>query len=382
MSRLLAWASRLPPGVQTTLKSLPGAAYLRMLAAGTPRLDGPAAGERRAVVYLPTWVRWDSMRQRPQYLLSAFAKAGHPVYFVDPREGGARMSDGVHIVASLRDVPRSGVLLYVHFAPVRRMFRLFRDPAVVYDILDDLSIYERSEADIPARNRVAAHHPNVMDEADVVIASNEVLAERHGPRRPDLLLVENGVDVDMFATPMSRPTDLPSGPIVGYHGAIAPWFDFDLFEAVARSAPDLQFVLVGPVDPEAAADTARVDRLENVTVLGEKPSRAMPGYVQAFDIGAIWFRVDHMTRGVTPLKMFECLAAGTPCVATPLPACVEEPSVRTAGGPHEFLGALREVLEGAETETSAEASVDGVSWESRLAPVLSRLEALGLDRVG
>ena len=107
----------------------------------------------------------------------------------------------------------------------------------------------------------------------------------------------------------------------------------------------------------------------------------MPGYVQAFDIGAIWFRVDHMTRGVTPLKMFECLAAGTPCVATPLPACVEEPSVRTAGDSEGFLGALREALEGA-PEASAGASVGGVSWESRLAPVLSRLKALGLDRVG
>ncbi len=377
MSRLLDWASRLPPGVQTALKSLPGAAYLRMIAAGTPKLPGPASGEKRAVVYLPTWVRWDVMRQRPQYLLSAFAKAGHPVYFVDPRGGAARLADGVHIITSLRDAPRDGVILYVHFAPVRRMFRLFRDPVVIYDILDDLSIYERSEAGIPERNRVGAHHPHVMERADVVIASNAVLAERYGPQRPDLMLVENGVDLEAFTNPAARPDDLPNGPIVGYHGAIAPWFDFALFDSVARSAPDLQFVLVGPVDPESADDAARVGRLPNVHLLGERPSTEMPAYVQAFDVGAIWFRVDHMTRGVTPLKMYECQAAGTPCVATPLPACVAEPSVRTAAEPEEFLGALRQAMSG----SSAPTDTAVISWDARLAPVLQRLGSLGLDRV-
>jgi glycosyltransferase involved in cell wall biosynthesis len=376
MSRLLDWASKLPPGLQTALKSLPGAAYLRMLAAGTPKLAGPGPGEPRAVVYLPTWLRWEAMRQRPQYLLQSFARAGHPVYFVDPREEGSRMADGVRIVTSLRDVPVSGVTLYVHFAPVRRMFRLFKDPAVVYDILDDLSIYERSESGMPRRNRVAAHHPAVMERADVVTVSNEVLLERYGPARPDTMLVPNGVDVERFSTPAQRPDDLPGGPIIGYHGAVAPWFDFELFEKVAASCPDLEFVLVGPVDPEVAGDAARVGKMPNVHVLGERRSSLMPAYVQAFDVGAIWFKVDHMTSGVTPLKMYEFLAARTPCVATPLPACVTEPGVVTADTAAAFIAALRKAIDG--TEPAIDLST--VSWDARLAPVLKRLEELGFDR--
>lgn len=377
MSRLLGWASKLPRGLQTALKSLPGAAYLRMLVAGTPKLAGPGVGEPRAVVYLPTWLRWEGMRQRPQYLLESFARSGHPVYFVDPREEGSRMANGVQIVTSLRDVPSSGVILYVHFAPVRRMFRLFKDPVVLYDILDDLSIYQRSEAGMPARNRVAAHHPVVMQRADLVTVSNEVLMARYGPTRPDVILVPNGVDVERFSVPVPKPDDLPVGSIVGYHGAVAPWFDFELFTRVVSSCPDLQFVLVGPVDPEVAGDAARVAKLPNVHVLGERASSSMPGYVQAFDVGAIWFKVNHMTRGVTPLKMYECRAAGTPCVATPLPACVAEPGVATSDNPEGFTAAIRDALAGP-TSDSADRSI---GWDERLAPVLERLAVLGLDRV-
>ena len=45
----------------------------------------PVSGELRPVVYLPTWVEWNSMKQRPQFLLEAFAKAGHDVWFIRRR---------------------------------------------------------------------------------------------------------------------------------------------------------------------------------------------------------------------------------------------------------------------------------------------------------
>ena len=37
------------------------------------------------------------MRQRPQYLVAAFAAAGHETWFVDPRESRERTVDGVKI---------------------------------------------------------------------------------------------------------------------------------------------------------------------------------------------------------------------------------------------------------------------------------------------
>ncbi len=333
------------------------------------------------MVYLPTWLEWDVMRQRPQYLLTAFARAGHPVYFVDPRARETRHIDGVTIVRSLRQVPRSGVLIYLHFAPLRHLIGAFNDAVVVYDILDDLSIYDADEVGVPTHRTVRAHHPHLMDRADIVMASSAVLMERHSPERADLVLVENGVDPQMFGRVLTPPEDMPGGkPLVGYHGMISHWFDFDLLAEVAGMRPGWQFVLVGPVDPRADDGVRRLEALPNVSMIGERPSSVIPAYVQAFDVGVVWFQVNEMTEGVTPLKMYEYLAAGVPCVVTPLPAAVAESAVRTAGDADSMVAAVEEALADPKRQEAWDTARDH-SWEKRLAPVLDRLRSEGLDRV-
>jgi len=179
------------------------------------------------------------MRQRPQYVLAAFARSGHDVYFVDPREPMERMADGVRIVTSLGSVPKTSVILYVHFAPLAAMFDSFDSPVVVYDILDDLSIYDADEVGMPEERRVRYHHPSVMENADVVLASAPNLISKYQSERPDVLLVENGVEPSRFRGDLPLPVALAgiARPIVGYHGAVARWFDFDLFESVVKSLP-------------------------------------------------------------------------------------------------------------------------------------------------
>lgn len=361
---------------------------LRVWIAGSPKLPAVPSGQKRAVVYLPTWAQWDVMRQRPQYLLAAFAQAGFPVYFIDPRVTRPAERDGVQVVPSIRRVPAGGVILYVHFAPLRHMLERFDDAVVVYDLLDDLSIYDASEEGLPPERRVSAHHPHVMQRADVVIVSNEVLLQRHRHERDDLILVSNGVDPERFSTAQPRPADLPDAdpdhPLIGYHGAVAEWFDFELLTGVAKARPDWRFVLVGPVAP-AVVDKARpLEALPNVLVLGERPSDTMPGYVQAFDAGAIWFQVNTMTEGVTPLKMYEYLAAGKPCVATPLPACVAEPLVATASQAEEYVNRLEEALASAADPAAVQSRIEAAgnqSWLEHLQPVLDRLRRGHLDRV-
>jgi hypothetical protein len=373
---------RIPPGLRRRLKALPGADRVRALIAGTPASPGPPSGSKRPVVYLPTWVQWDSMRQRPQYLLQAFAAHGHPVYFVDPREPAVRTADGVTIVPSVEDVPASDVILYVHFAPMRHMFDRFQRAVVVYDILDDLSIYEPDEAGLPEERRVRFHHPIVMERADAVIVSNVVLAEIHRSERPDLIHVPNGVDAERFSAPAPPPADLDRDerPIVGYHGMISHWFDFDLFEGVAHARPGVRFVLVGPHDPRAQEQVDRISRLDNVELLGERPSETMPSYVQAFDVGTVWFQVNDLTRAVTPLKVYEYLAAGKAVVSTPLPACEAESTVRTAGDVDAFAAAIDAAL--AEGDVHARrAAAQANDWRVLLQPLIDVLEAKGLIRV-
>lgn len=361
------------------VKSIPGAERLRGLAVGDPRGPNPVSGSLRPVVYLPTWARWDVMRQRPQFLLEAFAAAGHPVYFVDPRESTERFADGVTIVPSVGAVPGEHVILYVHFAPLWALIDRFADAVVVYDILDDLMIYEADEVGLPTERTVAHHHPFLMSRADQVIVSNAVLVDRHASERDDLLLVENGVDASRFSEPAERPDDVPDTgfPIIGYRGAIARWFDFDLLRAVATCEPEWRFMLVGPIDERVLDDVRTFDDLQNVEFMGERGSDEMPAYAQAFDVEAIWFIVDEMIEGVTPLKMFEALAAGTPVVSTPIPACIEEPEIRVAADPASFAAAVQDALTDAQDpdwEIRALSVARDADWTRRIRPLLDRLD--------
>jgi hypothetical protein len=153
---------------------------------------------------------------------------------------------------------------------------------------------------------------------------------------------------------------------------------------VARACPDWRFVLVGPVAPVVAARASSLEALPNVWLMGERPSDTMPGYVQAFDVGAIWFQVNTMTEGVTPLKMYEYLAAGVPCVSTPLPACVAEPAVATAAGATEFVGRIEEARASAVDSAAAQSRMEIArrhSWIGHLQPVLERMRREQIDRV-
>lgn len=379
MRRAASLANRLPPRVRRFLKRLPGSAAAKDSLAGHPRLDGPRRGDLRPVVYLPTWARWDEMRQRPQYIVEAFAELGHDAYFVDPREPSPRSVGRVAIVPSLEDTPRSDVILYVHFAPLLSLVGRYERPVVVYDILDDLSIYDADEVGMPEHRRVRHHHPSMIERADVVMASAPALIEAHRHERDDIVYVENGVAPEAFAAVRGRPAELDDvrGPIVGYHGMIARWFDFGLVAAIADRLEEATVVLVGPVDPSSVDALGELTARSNVRYLGPKPSDEIAGYVQAFDVGMVPFVVDDLTRAVSPLKMYEYMAAGVPVVATPLPVCVAHPLVATVDSAEDAVAAVRAALDGAgdaERAAALRAAADESSWTNRLRPVLERLE--------
>src|SRR5690606_35958916 len=146
--------------------------------------------------------------------------------------------------------------------------------------------------------------------------SSRRLAAEFRAQRPDVRLIPNGVWPEHFATPRARPLDLPpeGRPIAGYYGAIAEWFDYELIRGCAQLLPHFWFVLVGPATDPAALAT--LTALPNVLHLGEKPYEELPAYAGHFDVGIVPFVVNPVTDEVSPLKLYEYAAAGTPIVAT------------------------------------------------------------------
>jgi glycosyltransferase involved in cell wall biosynthesis len=131
-------------------------------------------------------------------------------------------------------------------------------------------------------------------------------------------IIGNGVEFEHFRRvreTLGRPIP-PDPPRIGYLGAIAPWFNFEFVERLARTHPDWEVVLVGPVILGVEEQVARLSRYPNVTLRDPVAYEEVPALLYNFTVGVIPFRYDALTRGVNPNKMYEYLAMGLPVVAS------------------------------------------------------------------
>lgn len=109
------------------------------------------------------------------------------------------------------------------------------------------------------------------------------------------------------------PNRLPDSrrPIIGYVGAIASWFDWEILIEMARAMPHAIFRLIGPV----FADIPSLP--SNVKMEGELPHSLALQAICDFDVGLIPFKTNPLTRSVDPIKYYEYRALGRTVVSTP-----------------------------------------------------------------
>lgn len=181
------------------------------------------------------------------------------------------------------------------------------------------------------------HERRIAASADLLVASNPVVADTWRNRGLDTLLIPFGTNADAYLgiEHVSLPSDVAlPGPVVGFIGRINDRTDLRLLEEIASRGRSL--LLVGPKDP--AFEPERFDALlrrRNVCWVGLKPSDALPNYLRMMDVGIVPYRDSRFNRGSFPLKTLEYLAAGLAVVASDLPAirwlatdliCVAEPA--------------------------------------------------------
>ena len=205
--------------------------------------------------------------------------------------------------------------------------------------------------------------------------------------RPDCKWCPNGVDYEHFARARDRKAGLPpqamapvlaaGKPIIGYCGALARWFDYDLVGAVAAQRQDLAFVLIGP-DYDHTLVGSGLYRLPNVTWLGPRPYSDLPQFLRYFDAAMIPFRLNPITHATSPLKLFEYMASGKPAVITPMQESMRYRAVLVGRNVAEFSARLDEALALAK-DPAYLAAIDQVArentWDARALTILEALDA-------
>ncbi|BAF60953.1 hypothetical protein PTH_2772 [Pelotomaculum thermopropionicum SI] len=356
--------------------------------------------------------RWEGMWARAQQLMSIFARRGNRVIYVNPP---------ITYLSPLKDPSlrgqaggccrREGENIYVYTPPVILPFgNIFRpvnrvnqkvlhgslkilcrelglEPTIcwtylpntvdmplpegvtlVYDCADEHTAFPG----LIKKETVAGMERELFARAGVSLASAGELYRRKKEFAPGLALVPNGADVPHFngalKPELAVPEDVASlpRPVVGYIGAVSAWLDLEMMAAAACTHPEWSIALIGPVD----ADVSSLAALPNVHLLGHRGYGLLPAYLKGFDVAVIPFKINELTRGVNPVKLYEYLAAGRPVVSSALPEVLPFAEVvAVARDPHEFVKKIEAELAGNTPEKVAARLRLAAqnSWEARAA---------------
>lgn len=135
-------------------------------------------------------------------------------------------------------------------------------------------------------------------------------------------LVPNAANFKLFSQGYyqkpARPESLNglNGRLIGYLGNIERRIDFDLLHDTIEALPsDWRLILAGPVEPKYIPE--KVFDHPRIHFTGLCNHSDAPAMVAAFDIAIIPFKVDEVSTGIYPLKLYEYLAAGKPVICTP-----------------------------------------------------------------
>jgi glycosyltransferase involved in cell wall biosynthesis len=134
--------------------------------------------------------------------------------------------------------------------------------------------------------------------------------------------------------------------------------NWGVLHALAARHPDWSFVFVGDQQrqPEVADNVARLRQLRNVHFLGGRPTAALHGYVQHFDVSLMPYEMNEYTHFIYPVKVHEYLATGSPVVASPLPNLREFENVLAfAGSVDEWSCAIGTALQTGDNQPARQA---------------------------
>lgn len=329
-------------------------------------------------------LRWNFVFQRPQHLLTRFAKHMRVFYIEEPVYGDAdyckvtQPEENIwivvpHLFSNLTDeenITRCKNLLskfflekaikeyiFWYYTPMSLFISDGFDPKlVIYDCMDELSAFKFAPAGLKESEN------NLFKKADLVFTGGYSLYEAKKHSHSQIYPFPSSIDKEHFQKARfitSDPQDQMSipHPRIGFYGVIDERMNLQLLKTVAQQMPQWHFIIIGPV---VKIDQESLPVLSNIHYLGSKSYQDLPAYLAGWDISMIPFSINDSTRFISPTKTPEYLSAGKPVISSSIQDVVNpyglNKLVHLADTPEDFITA-------AETELNTK---DRTVWLSQV----------------
>lgn len=177
-------------------------------------------------------------------------------------------------------------------------------------------------ADESLKKQMQDNYKKVLPECTWIFTHSPWIIEKYGDyAKSEIDLIANGVDMHNFEENSHKKFLKKNGKkVAGYVGVLNREIDVELLEYVVAQYPEVNFILIGFATDELSKQINRLIELHpNLSYLGERSFKDIPGYLSDFDVLLNIKKNDHTTAGGESQKIYEYLASGKPIVTTPVP---------------------------------------------------------------
>ena len=260
--------------------------------------------KKKVILYPPT-LDWDFLKQRPQQIVSQFARNGWTVIFCNNTQSNLppeEVEENIIVYHNFDEVLKmikhkkiKVDIYYYTWAKTAQYINQVKAKINIYDSVDSFAAWYEYE-------------DNAVEKADIVLTSSQFLYDLRSKKHSNTHLIRNACPETYINRPSAYPQEYRDlhGPIVLFSGAIGSWVSTRLLRKVADKYTT---VLVGKEFGKQCPT--------NVYDLGTKSHEELYNYYANADVCLLPFdTTQEVTQAACAIKLFEHMAAGKVTVAT------------------------------------------------------------------
>lgn len=258
---------------------------------------------------------------------------------------------------------------------------LERNDKVLYEYIDE--IHEDITQSIP-EDFIKKHEYIIKnEECYIVTTADKLYNDIKQVRKKNFILATNGVKLEDFIKSSNSeiPTEIKElqlkyDKLIGYYGALAKWFDYELIKKAAKKYPNYGFVLIG-IKYDDSLEKSDILNIPNIHYIGKVDYKELINYSSNIDLLTIPFLINEITESTSPVKLFEYMATEKPILTTAMKECKKYESVNIGNSHEDFINKIPKVLELANNKEYKELLISNAkanTWKQKAEDIIKLIE--------